>query len=147
MKKLKEKNKNFVRICPKCGSTSVQTDFSNPVVWAYGTTTKFRCNSCSYVGNLFPEISKDNLKDYKEELEEEIKKGQIKISDRETIDSSTGYSVGLFEIMIIVIGLVFTVIYSLLKDRSSIITLILWIILIVYVIWILILKIGEKSDS
>ena len=132
MKKLKDKNKKFVRICPKCGSTNIKTDFSNPVVWAYGTTTKYKCISCSYLGTIFPEVLRNEVKNYKKELDDIKKEGKIVNKKWEMVDTSTGYSVGLFEIMIIVIGLVFTLIYSFLKDRSSI---------------ILILKIGEKSNS
>jgi len=69
--------KEFVTICPKCGSINVETDFSNPLNWAYGMPPNYQCNECGYAGKFFPQIDKDKVKEFQSELrKEELKKNQ-----------------------------------------------------------------------
>jgi hypothetical protein len=81
------KKERYVRICPKCGSIDVHTDFSNPVVWASGTTIKYQCNSCKNMGIFFPEISIKKIKEYQQKIQ---KKKITKKHDYPLIDGTTG---------------------------------------------------------
>lgn len=58
---MKEK---FVQFCPKCKSTNINNDFSNPASARYGGSNKI-CNDCKYVSKIFPEININNLKKIK----------------------------------------------------------------------------------
>ena len=42
---------NYVRVCPKCGSTDVAGKF-------YGFDQKYFCKSCGFEGLVFPEVEK-----------------------------------------------------------------------------------------
>lgn len=64
MKKSINKEK-YVKICPKCGSIDVQTDFSNPADWALGITPRYKCNSCNHESTIFPEVLVDEIENYK----------------------------------------------------------------------------------
>lgn len=55
-------DQHYVRICPHCGSTDTKIDFSNPVVWAYGTSVEYECNNCGEQGKIFPEVLKGDEK-------------------------------------------------------------------------------------
>ena len=90
----KDENEIYVKICPRCGSASIKTDFSNPVVWAYGTAPKYKCGKCGYMGMLFPELPQNKLKPYLDKLNRQ----EFKASFRESVDTSTGFFVGKFEI-------------------------------------------------
>ncbi|MBI4452171.1 transposase [Candidatus Woesearchaeota archaeon] len=100
----KPKAGKYLKICPKCGSAKVQIDFSNPVVWAYGTTTKYRCKSCGHLGSVFLEVLEKEAGHYKKELKNQIKEGKLSPKKEEMIDTSTGFSIGLFEVILGVIA-------------------------------------------
>ncbi len=53
-------SEKYISICPKCGSSDVINDFSNPGAVATGlfNNTK-KCNHCGNVG-MFPEVSESN---------------------------------------------------------------------------------------
>ena len=134
-KLLPESNEGkYVKICPKCGSTNVVTDFSNPAVWAYGTTTKYRCKDCKYMANIFPEVLKDNIQKYKEEVGKGIKKGKINLKS-ELIDTSTGFYVGIWEIIFALIQIPFLILSLIFYEDFDLfwIILILWVSLCLYV--------------
>lgn len=101
----------YVRICPKCGSIDVHTDFSNPVVWAYGTTTKYKCNMCSYTSNLFPEILQKDMKKYRNKIKQETKEGKVKYNKEDFIDTSTGFTIGLWEVTLLLISLLIVILF------------------------------------
>jgi hypothetical protein len=51
-------NKNsekYVKFCPKCNSTDIKIDFSNPGLLGSGFVNTSRCNHCGYSTNFFPE--------------------------------------------------------------------------------------------
>ncbi len=128
----KAANEKRVRICPKCGSIDIHIDFSNPVVWAYGTTTKYKCNSCNYTGNLFPYILKRYIQDYKKRLKQKFKEGEIKYGKEDFIDTSTGFSIGIWEIILLLVAsLVFTFIFF----DTLLVWSILWSLIVFYLIW------------
>ena len=61
-KKKQKKIKSHVRICPRCNSTDVSTDFSNPGIVGTGlVNSAFRCNNCNYKEFFFPEIHKNHI--------------------------------------------------------------------------------------
>jgi len=95
----KYKRRKFVKICPKCGSIKIKTDFTNPAVWAYGTAPKYKCNSCGYLGNLFPEVSEEQLMWYKKELKTQIREGKLRFMKEDLIDASTGFYAGVWEMV------------------------------------------------
>lgn len=140
-------NEKYRKICPKCGSTDVQTDFSNPVVWAYGANTKYKCRSCGHISALFPEISKYEIKSYKKELKKKIGEGVIN-AKKELVDISSGFSIGLFEMIFIAIGYIFVPLMLFLHEGSS--SQNSNIIVVISSIWYLILgyfifKIGRSA--
>ncbi|MBI2451546.1 hypothetical protein HYV50_00540 [Candidatus Pacearchaeota archaeon] len=52
----------YVIMCPKCNSTDVQTDFSNPAMVESGMFINSRvCNNCGYRGDFFPKAVKDRI--------------------------------------------------------------------------------------
>ncbi len=57
-----KKKDDFVRICPKCNSTDISTDFSNPALNATGLfNNAYVCNNCGNTGNFFPEVERATL--------------------------------------------------------------------------------------
>lgn len=79
---MKDQKEKFVKICPKCGSKDVQTDYSNAAVWAYGAPTSNKCDNCSHVAKVFPEVAESELKDFKPQKVDK------------TVDTKTGESIG-----------------------------------------------------
>lgn len=98
----------YVKICPKCGSIDVDTDYSNPAVWAYGTTMKYKCSSCSYSNTLFPEVYKENIANYQKNLRKALDEGTLQTKKWDLIDASTGIPILIFYLLI---GLLFPLIF------------------------------------
>jgi len=49
--------KDYILVCPKCKSTDVGTDYSNPLTVMTGFSFNSRiCNACGYSANYFPEV-------------------------------------------------------------------------------------------
>ena len=69
-----EPSNDAVTVCPVCGSTNVETDFSNPLVWAAGTPSNYKCHSCGHVGTFFPQIDRDKVKEYQAKVKEKLSK-------------------------------------------------------------------------
>jgi len=70
----KETKKKFITICPKCNSTDVKTDFSNPGLVGTGLFVNAKvCNNCGYSSNFFPEIEEDKLPEEKKIKKQEKK--------------------------------------------------------------------------
>ncbi len=84
----------FIPICPECGSTDIETDFSNPVVWDFGAPPKKRCRSCGYIAEVFPEIEQKKSSAYQKKKK---KSTTTDVSATYGIDTETGYRVGMFE--------------------------------------------------
>ncbi|MBI3027432.1 hypothetical protein HYY70_04920 [Candidatus Woesearchaeota archaeon] len=103
----------YVKICPKCGSLKIRTDFSNPVVWAYGTAVKYRCDSCGYLALIFPEVLKNEINHYKKGLKKRLEESGIKGKKEELADASTGFFVGVWEVIIfIILALIFLILLT-----------------------------------
>ena len=81
---MKEK---FTRICPKCGSTDISVDFSNPAVWDYGAPPNYKCNICDNIGKFFPEV-KEELSKY---FSEKVIKTQLK-TEKVNMDFARAYA-------------------------------------------------------
>ncbi len=90
----------YVKICPKCGSVKIQVDFSNPVVWNYGTPSKYKCKSCGYLSNIFPEVLEGDIEQYIKELKVQIKEGKLRFKKEDLFDASTGFYAGIWEVII-----------------------------------------------
>ena len=45
--------KNYVRVCPKCGSSKV---IGNILNMAVAMPNYYKCANCSYSGQIFPEV-------------------------------------------------------------------------------------------
>ncbi len=54
--------KKYVNICPKCKSTKVYMEKSNPASGALGLPAKYVCEKCRHTGYNFPEIEADEKK-------------------------------------------------------------------------------------
>ncbi len=61
------KNKTF-KVCPKCGSTDIKTDFSDHVRIAHGATLDYLCNSCGFQNPAFPEVTEEELEWFRKQL-------------------------------------------------------------------------------
>lgn len=101
----KKDDKKYTKICPRCGSDKIAVDFSNPAVWAYGATTKYKCKSCGYMGNSFPDVVEGYVKTYMKEARLESKKG--KSTNYALIDATTGYPIGMYEIILGIFAFLF----------------------------------------
>lgn len=124
----------YKKICPRCGSTKVAVDFSNPVVWAYGTTTKYKCKECGYLGNTFPEISEDNIQNYKKELKYKGAEMPNKVKS-ELIDATAGYPVGIFEIILAFVGFILIPFILLIDGFNPLLFILFWTLISAYLVW------------
>ena len=140
----KSKGKNYFKICPKCGSIDVQTDFSNPAVWAYGTQSNYKCNSCGFLSGVFPEIPQNEIESYIKELKQELKEGKIENKKQNLVDTSTGFTIGVFEGFLFVMGAIITFLLIVLRLDDYIFPLIILIIIVLYSIWFFIKKVVPK---
>lgn len=102
-----------IKICSKCGSEDVHIDFSNPVVWAYGTRSNYRCENCQYVGDLFPEVPASQQIKY----EKRIKSKHNEPKDEELIDNVPGFFAGILQGILGIIGL-FIMLIFLIKEEA-----------------------------
>jgi hypothetical protein len=80
------KEAKYVQVCPKCGSVDLEIDFSNPVVWDYGTRSLYKCRDCGNMGAVFPEVDTADL----ELFRKEISQLPSREGKEETIDAKTG---------------------------------------------------------
>lgn len=145
--KKKTRKQKYFPICPKCSSIDIGTDFSNPVVWNYGTPPKRRCNSCGYIGQIFPEILESKIATFKKELKDKIDNRMIKPTKEDKIDAKTGYFITLFEVgaffIAITIGLLLGGIYAYrdLIVKNPLIYILIIIIGAIILSWIILLVI------
>jgi len=59
--------KDFVLICPRCGSAEVENDLSRDmIVWS--GSTRYLCRNCDYSSPFFPEVNITNISQYKYDL-------------------------------------------------------------------------------
>ena len=72
------KKEAYVRICPKCKSTDVSDDMSNPTIKFIGQIENMVCNNCGYAASFFPEAPPSEIaglkKDQKKNSEKENNK-------------------------------------------------------------------------
>lgn len=109
----KKEEIKYKKICPKCASTNIKVDFSNPVVWDMGTPSKYICKSCSHMAYFFPEVSANKIKDYQSEFKKELAKGSIHFSGERTVDIAPGYNVGRIEIFFMFVTILILLTYVL----------------------------------
>lgn len=109
-----DSSSEYIPVCPKCGSTDIETDFSNPVVWNYGAPSKKRCRSCGYVASVFPEVEIEGLSSYQQKKKQNR---SSKTMDAVGMDTETGFRVGLIEGLLGVISVIVgVVIFSVLAS-------------------------------
>ena len=140
----KNKKDRYTNICPKCGSVNVQTDFSNPVVWDFGTTTKYKCNSCGYLSNFLPQVLIKNIKNYRKELKKGIKEGLIKRESQPLVDTAPGFFVGVWEAVVFLVSSLLLVYINYASYRSPL-KFLLSLILVMILIYIIIKAINRKK--
>ena len=58
----------YVKVCPKCGSTKINNDFSNAAKLNYGIALDKKCDSCGYSALSFPEILEKDIKKFKNKI-------------------------------------------------------------------------------
>jgi hypothetical protein len=70
---------DFISMCPRCNSTDVKKDFSNPMLVQMGAPFRNVCNHCGYVATTFLEVSKSNSHNFriKKNLTKKKELGQI----------------------------------------------------------------------
>lgn len=66
MRKMRERNVGYVRICPNCGSTNVYSE-GRYIEW--GPDTSFVCKNCGFLG-IFPEVKETEIEEFRKELRE-----------------------------------------------------------------------------
>ena len=89
----KKDEEKYVKICPRCGSTKIKIDFSNPAVWAAGTPPKYVCLYCNRISSIFPDVTLENIGSFRNQLEKDRKIAQ----KNDLIDVSSGYTLGMFD--------------------------------------------------
>lgn len=142
----KRKKEEYVNICPKCGSINVQTDFSNPVVWDFGTTVKYKCNSCGYLSNFLPQILIKNIRNYRKELKKEAKEGLVKREKQPLVDTAPGFFVGVWEVVIFLIISLLLVYVNYINYESSL-KFLLSIVLVIILIYIIVKAINSRKKT
>lgn len=83
------------QICPSCGSDDIGVDFSNPVVWAWGLPSKYRCEKCGIVTSFVPEMDVKDIQKYKK---------RAKPLNGDIIDATSGYIAGMIEVIVTAVG-------------------------------------------
>ncbi len=63
---IKEK---FVRLCPRCGSADVVPS-ADKSISTWGSSMAWTCTMCDYNAVLFPEVSMDEVEDFRKGLKE-----------------------------------------------------------------------------
>jgi ribosomal protein S27AE len=65
----KPKLKDFVKVCPRCGSTDVKldTEFFKGIV-QYTGKLKYMCNRCGFIAYAFPEMTVEEAVEFEEKL-------------------------------------------------------------------------------
>jgi len=69
MKLFKEKKekKEYVRICPNCGSLDIEIlNVQKQFTFAFGMPTTYKCNNCGFSSYVFPEVDVKDLEKLKE---------------------------------------------------------------------------------
>ena len=94
----------YIKVCPKCGSSEVGPDFSNPAVWAYGSNPQYSCDSCQHVGLVFPEVVEKDVKEVSKKFKSDDKSPKV--------DTYSGYFAGRLELLILFGVLSFAVLGS-----------------------------------
>jgi len=75
--------KSYVQICPKCKSTDVFMDHSNPLQGAMGLPPNYVCNNCNHTSHVFPEVdmSKKKLKVNSKAKKNKVSKVDTSVGD------------------------------------------------------------------
>lgn len=63
--------KKYIKICPKCKSTSISTKFTPQI--ALGIPTEYCCDDCGFTSMLFPEVEAEVRHAEKKEKEKKEK--------------------------------------------------------------------------
>jgi hypothetical protein len=125
-----KKDKKYKTVCPKCGSTDIKVDFSNPVVWDYGAPSNYQCASCGHISNVFPLVSIDKIKLYGSK----IKHSKFRSKKEPLLDVKTGiYAFYL----VIILWFIFCLIFLILG--------IYWMALLMIVLGIILLNLRNKN--
>ena len=82
-KYLKESNKDYFMVCPRCGSTNVYHDLSKDMM-AWGGPTRWLCKNCDYSAVIFPKLHKSKLEEFKNKIKQRSKEEE-EIINRPTI--------------------------------------------------------------
>ncbi len=136
-RKKQTEKEGYIKICPKCGSMDIKIDFSNPVVWDFGTTSKYKCGDCGHIANTFPEVLFNEIEEFRNELRQEIKEGKVKQDKEELVDTSPGFIVGIFEVSLLLIASIMLFYINITSNEpySSTIALFVWIFALAFVMW------------
>lgn len=74
-----EVKKNFVKVCPKCGSSDVKTEMDNAAKVNYGVPLNSICEACGFRNVVFPEVAEDNIEEFRKQIKKaEVKKEEVK---------------------------------------------------------------------
>lgn len=63
-------NKNYIKICPNCGSKNVD-------YYTDSYRRQYRCDDCNFFANEFPEIKKTDYKKDSKKIKENVKNSKI----------------------------------------------------------------------
>lgn len=72
-KKSKKSQTKHVRICPKCKSDDVSSDFSRQTFGEQSEFNTHKCNKCGHRSIFFPEIDKNNIKNLNKKSKSTLK--------------------------------------------------------------------------
>jgi predicted RNA-binding Zn-ribbon protein involved in translation (DUF1610 family) len=63
--------KKYFKICPKCGSTNITTEFNNAAKISYGAPLDYTCDDCGFSSKVFLEITEEEITNFRESIKKE----------------------------------------------------------------------------
>lgn len=63
------KTENYIQVCPQCGSTNVSRNSGIEAAAFHYANTVYKCDDCGFFAQAFPEMTKDNIKKFRKQLE------------------------------------------------------------------------------
>ena len=60
--------KTKARICPKCGSLDVETDYTRGLHFIGGILAHYICKDCKFSSVLFPEVDEDQIENFRKKI-------------------------------------------------------------------------------
>ena len=80
-------SKEFITICPRCGSANTHQDLTKEMI-LWGGSTRHHCHDCKFSATFFPSIHKDDLTKFRNNIKKRSIEQNKQLSQ---YDVSKGY--------------------------------------------------------